>query len=120
MTRHFLDSGLRRNDGDNGLLGMKMHRLQAEYLFKIIVEKEQNVPWLPRSGLSEKNETVGGDVERRSIMISELGDYNGLVLNLINNAMFIGDSAGPISGEAMSQGFRFPYSLIRYPFNGMY
>lgn len=53
-----------------------------------------------------------------SIMITELGDYNGPVVNLIDNAMLIGDSTGPISGEAMFQGFRFAYPLVWRPFNG--
>jgi hypothetical protein len=50
-------------------------------------------------------------------MISELGNYNGLFFNLIDNAMLIGDSTGPISGEAMFQGFRFAYPLVWHPFN---
>ena len=50
-------------------------------------------------------------------MISELGNYKGIIFNLINNAMLIRDSARPISGEAMFQRFRFPYPLVWHPFN---
>jgi len=35
------------------------------------------------------------------IMIAELGDKHRIILNFIYNAMFIGDSARPISGETM-------------------
>ena len=52
-----------------------------------------------------------------SVMISELGNYNGLVFNLIYNAMLIGDSTRPISGEAMLYRFRFSYSFVWHPFN---
>lgn len=49
-------------------------------------------------------------------MIAELGDYNGLVFNLIDHAMLIGDSPRPISGKAMFQGFGFAYPLVWHPF----
>ena len=50
-------------------------------------------------------------------MISELGNYKGIIFNLIHNAMLIRDSTGPISREAMFQRFRFPYSLVWQTFN---
>ena len=52
-----------------------------------------------------------------SIMISELGNYEGIIFNLINDAVLIRNSTRPISREAMFQGFRFPYPLVWHPFN---
>ena len=45
-------------------------------------------------------------------MVSELSNQNSTILSLIYNTVFISDSAGPITGEAMFQGLRFTYSLI--------
>jgi hypothetical protein len=50
-------------------------------------------------------------------MISELGNENGRILDLIDNAMFIGDSARPVAGEAMFERFRFSYALVGHPLN---
>jgi hypothetical protein len=50
-----------------------------------------------------------------SIMISELSNYKGFIFNLIYNAMLIGDSTRPVSGEAMFQRFRLPYSFVWHP-----
>jgi len=51
------------------------------------------------------------------IMISELGNYEGIIFNLINDAVLIRDSTGPISREAMFQRFRFSNPLVWHPFN---
>jgi len=59
----------------------------------------------------------GNDERGLSIMISELGNYKGVIFNLIDNAMLVGDSTRPISREAMLQRFRFSYSLVWHPFN---
>jgi len=53
---------------------------------------------LKQGPMIRSNDTAVGII---SVMISELGNYNGLVFNLIYNAMLIGDSTRPISGEAM-------------------
>ncbi len=45
------------------------------------------------------------------MMIPELGNRNGVVLDLIDDAVFIGDGAEPVPGEAVFEGFRFADSL---------
>jgi hypothetical protein len=50
-------------------------------------------------------------------MIPELGNKNGVVLDRIDDAVFIGDAAGPVSGEAVFEGFRFANSLIGHALN---
>lgn len=62
---------------------------------------------------------MGFDVQI-SIMISELSNYKGVIFDLVNNAMLIGDSARPIAREAMFQRFRFSYPFVRHPFNVTY
>jgi hypothetical protein len=55
--------------------------------------------------------------KEKSVMISELSNYKGIIFNLIDNTMLIGDSTRPISREAMFQRFRLSYSLVWHPFN---
>jgi hypothetical protein len=74
-----------------------------------------NVFHVGRGGIVLLGLEVGA--RRMSIMISELGNYNGLIFNLIDNAMLIGDSTGPITREAMLQRFRFPDAFVWHPFN---
>jgi len=50
-------------------------------------------------------------------MITELGNKDGIVLDLIDDAVFIGDAAGPVSGEGVFEGFRFANSLVGQALN---
>ncbi len=50
-------------------------------------------------------------------MISELSNAQGIIFNLIHNAVLIVDSTRPISREAMFQRFRLSDSLVWHPFN---
>jgi hypothetical protein len=55
---------------------------------------------------------------------SEAGNKNGIILDLIDNAVFIGDAAGPASGDSVFEGFRFAdyrrgYALSSRSMNGI-
>jgi len=50
-------------------------------------------------------------------MITELGNKDGIILNFIDDAVFIGDAAGPVSGEAVFEGFRFADALVGHALN---
>jgi hypothetical protein len=52
--------------------------------------------------------------EKKSVMISERGNKNGIILDLVGDAVFIGDAAGPVSGEVVFEGFRFAVSRRRH------
>ena len=45
---------------------------------------------------------------------------NGIIFYFVDNTMFVGDSPGPIPGEAVFEVFGFPYSLIRHPLRFFY
>jgi hypothetical protein len=60
----------------------------------------------------------------QSIVIAELGNNKGIVLDIVDDAVFIGDAAGPVSGEAMFEEFRFTdyrrgYALSNRSMNGI-
>jgi hypothetical protein len=44
-------------------------------------------------------------------VISELCETGGVLLNCVNDPVFIGYPTRPVSGQAMSQGFGLPSSL---------
>ena len=50
-------------------------------------------------------------------MIPQLGYDYGIILDFVDNAMFIGNSAGPISGKTMSERLRFANLLLWHALN---
>lgn len=50
-------------------------------------------------------------------MIAELGNDKGIVLDLVDDAMFIGDASRPVSGKSVFEGFRLADSLVGQALN---
>ena len=50
-------------------------------------------------------------------MIEELSNKDGIILNFVDDAVLIGDASRPVSGEAMSERFRFSYPLTGHVLN---
>jgi hypothetical protein len=50
---------------------------------------------------------AGARCREMSVMISKLGDENSIIFDLVDKAMLVGDSARPISREAMLERFGF-------------
>jgi len=52
-----------------------------------------------------------------SVVVSQLSDENGLLMNFVDNPMLIVDSSRPIPSECMFERFRLTDSFERLPRN---
>jgi hypothetical protein len=52
----------------------------------------------------------------KSVVVPELGNEQGVIRDLVNDAVFFVNSSGPVTSEAVFEGFRFAHSLEWFSF----